>query len=182
MFLMRTSVVMTSVLLAALSFGCSSKSAEPPSGPGTVTITETTTSTTTSIPTTTTTTTTSTIEPPPPPPDLTLFTPTGRFCRSNSSGNLIVQVLNQGASEAETFVTRLSYTTTTAGVVSPQTAINVTTPFLQPGVLLDVTFPGSATCVQATAVAPCTFTINVDAGGTVPETLEVNNVAAGTCP
>jgi len=180
---MRTWIVTTGVLLTALSLGCSSSnSTEPPSGPGKVTITETTTSTTTSIPTTTTTTTTSTIEPPPPPPDLTLFTPTGRFCRTNSSGNLIVQVLNQGAGEAESFITRLTYTTTTAGVVSPQTAINVTTPFLQPGVLLDVTFPGSTACGQAAGPTSCTFTINVDAGGTVPETLEVNNVAAGTCP
>jgi hypothetical protein len=178
---MRTWLVTTGVLVTALSLGCSS-STKPPSGPGTVTITETTTSTTTSIPTTTTTTTTSTIAPPPPPPDLTLFTPTGRFCRTNSSGNLIVQVLNQGAGEAETFVTRLTYTTTTGTVVSPQTAVNVTAPFLQPGVLLDVTFPGTAACGQPAALTSCTFTINVDAGGTVPESLEVNNIAAGTCP
>jgi hypothetical protein len=60
--------------------------------------------------------------------------------------------------------------------------VNVTTPFLQPGVLLDITFPGSAACGTPPAGTSCTFTINVDAAGQVPETLEINNIAAGTCP
>jgi hypothetical protein len=176
---MRTSLVMTGVLLAALSLGCSSKSAEPPSGPGTVTVTATTTSTTTSIPTTTTTTTTSTIA---PLPDLALFTPSGRFCRANSAGNLITQVLNQASGDAAAFVTRLTYAVTTAGVVGPLTVVNVTSPGLAPGVLIDVGFPGTTSCGAPAAGSSCTFTINVDAEGTVPETLEANNIAAGTCP
>jgi hypothetical protein len=168
---MRILFLGTGVLLAALSLGCSSK---PPAGPGVVTITQTTTSTTTSIPPTTTTTSTSTVA---PLPDLALFTPTGSFCRTNSNGDLIVQVINQASGVAGPFVTRLGYMPAPG---APNSTAEVSAPGAVPGVLIDLTFPNTSACGRTTTV--CTFTINVDAEGTVAETNEANNIAAGRCP
>ena len=128
---MRTLLLIIGVLLTALALSCSST---PPAGPGAVTVTQTTTSTTTSIPTTTTTTTTTTSTVA-PLPDLALFTPSGTFCRSNSNGNVIAQVLNQASGEAGAFVTRLGYTLTSGGAaLGPSKVVNVASAGLAPGV------------------------------------------------
>jgi hypothetical protein len=95
-----------------------------------------------------------------------------------------VQVLNQASGDAGPFVTRLSYAVTTGPFVGSSNVVNVASAGLAPGALLDLTFPGTSGCGPPAldSEMSCTFTINVDAEGSVPETLEVNNIAAGACP
>jgi subtilase family serine protease len=110
------------------------------------------------------------------PPDLVALTtpasvPPEGFCRRNAQGQLLVQVYNQGGSEAAASQTRVSF----AGV----TPADVATPVLAAGASTELAVNVPNQCFDANN--QCRFTLGVDAAGGVSEANETNNNAPGLC-
>jgi hypothetical protein len=121
----------------------------------------------------TTTTTTSIV----PLADLIPDNPTGAAagvvpCRTDTSGNLLVGVRNQGAGSAGASLTRVVFTTT-----APPTTTDVSTPALTSGSVTDVAFPIPSTCYSP----DCGFSVTVNVNGAIAETSTANNGAVGSC-
>jgi subtilase family serine protease len=150
------------------SVTASQTSAPPPTSTSTSTSSTTSTSTSTITSTSTSTTTI------PMFADLIPFDPSNsQFCRlAASTGNLLVQVWNQGAATAGAFQTQVTFSVSGKGVV-----VSASAPGLAPSHSTDLSFAIPSSCFSA----DCSFTIAVDSGNAVAESNESNNTASGRC-
>ena len=92
------------------------------------------------------------------------------FCRIDDEGNLVVRVRNQGNEDVfENFTTIVQF--------SPGGPQSKTTAPMPSGSLTDVSFVIPTGCFNS----DCNFTITVDTGGDIDESIEDNNTAEGIC-
>jgi hypothetical protein len=93
-------------------------------------------------------------------------------CRTDTSGNILIGVRNQGAGGAGASVTRVVFTST-----APPTTTDVPTAALTSGSVVDVSFPVPGSCYSPN----CTFSVTVNVDGAVTESSTANNGAVGVC-
>jgi len=97
--------------------------------------------------------------------------PPAGFCRRNDQGQLLVQVYNQGTTDAEASKTRVIFRTANPA--------DFDTPAVAAGSSAQLTIDIPNACFDANN--NCSFTIGVDGENAVAESQETNNNVAGLC-
>ena len=96
------------------------------------------------------------------------------FCREDGHGNLVVEVKNQGLTNAPASTLRVTFTTPTGPV-----PVDVPTPALAGGgAFIDLAVPIPSGCLSAST---CPFQVAVDVADVVVESDNTNNNASGVC-
>ena len=93
-------------------------------------------------------------------------------CRTDTGGNILIGVRNQGPGSAGASLTRVVFTST-----APPTTTDVPTATLTSGSVVDVACPVPGSCYSPN----CTFSVTVNVNGAVSESSTANNGAIGVC-